>query len=357
MATVSAQPSRHRPASVSPRQVPAAAILAVIGAVVAGYTLWTWGAWLASGPAPVTASRDTDSPSWWVARVYEVIMAITAVALTVRIIGQCRRQRRLVFDAVMVIAGFFTLFWDPMVNWMQPNFMYSCNWLNLNTWVAQAPGVVNPTAGIMPQPVFIMLIYPFGLLGFAMILNHGMRFVQGRVPRISSLALLAITYVYGWFLAFCLEAPAFLNNLWGLPGAPARFSLFGNDHRFAWAEYITTSIVFTTFAAVRYFRDDRGQTIGERGLENLAPAARTAVSIFATIAMFAMAMWALLLVQIPAGLHTSPYPDGYPAHQINGLCNIPGNKNWAQQTAYGPCPGSPGFRMPVRGTFDPDSLR
>lgn len=357
MATLSARQTRLSASSISPRRVPAAVILAVIGALVAGYALWTWGAWLASGPAPVTASRDPESASWWVARGYEVIMAVTVAFLSVRIIGQCRRERRLVFDAVIVIAGFFTLFWDPMVNWMQPNFMYSSNWLNVNTWVAQAPGVVNPTAGIMPQPVFIMFIYPFGLLAFAMILNHGMRSVRNRFPQMSNLGLLAFTYAYGWFIAFCLEAPTFLTNLWGLPGAPARFAMFDNDHRFAWAEYITTAIVFTTFAAVRYFRDDRGQTITERGLENLALTTRTLVSIFATVAIFAMSMWALLLIQIPAGLHSSPYPDGYPAHLINGLCNIPGNKNWSQPTEYGPCPGSPGFRMPIRDTFDPDSAR
>jgi hypothetical protein len=330
-------------------------ILAVIGALVAGYALWTWGAWLASGPTQVTASRDPESASWWVARGYEVIMLIVVVALTVRIIHQCRQQRRLVFDAVMVIAGFFTLFWDPMVNWMQPNFMYSSQWVNLSTWVAQAPGVVNPTAGLMPQPVFIMFIYPFGLLGFAIILNHGMRVVRRRFPPVSNLALLAFTYAYGLFLGFCLEAPTFLFNLWGLPGAPATFSLFANGQHYAWAEYLTTGIVFTTFAAVRYFRDDRGQAITERGLDNVSPAARTTVSIFATIAMFAMSMWVLLLVQIPAGLHASPYPADYPAHLINGLCSIPGNKNWTAPTAYGPCPGSPGFRMPVNNTFVPNT--
>ncbi|BBY80216.1 hypothetical protein MPUL_13740 [Mycolicibacterium pulveris] len=329
-------------------------MLAAVGAVIVVYALWTWGAWLLDGPAPVTASRDSSSPSWWVARVYESIIVVVVVVLSVRIIRQCRRERRLVFDAVMVIAGFFTLFWDPMVNWMQPNFMYSSNWLNLNTWVAHAPGVVNPTAGIMPQPVFIMLIYPFGLLGFAIVLNHGMRWMQRRFPRINNVGLIAFTYAYGWLLAFCLEAPTFLSNLWGLPGAPARFSLFPNDQRFAWAEYITTSIVFTTFAAVRYFRNDRGETIGERGLDAMNPAARTTVSILATIAMFAMSMWVLLLIQIPAGLHSSPYPEGYPAHQINGLCDIPGNPNWPQPTEYGPCPGSPGFRMPVKNTFEPD---
>ncbi|CDO90177.1 spirocyclase AveC family protein [Mycobacterium triplex] len=354
MSTVAAD--RRNPVSVPapPRQVPAPVILAVIGVLVAGYALWTWGAWLTSGPTQISATRDHGAPSWWVARTYETIMAATVVIIGVYVVRQCLQQRRLVFDAIFVIAGFFMLFWDPMVNWMQPNFMYSSQWLNLNTWVAQAPGVVNPTAGLMPQPVFIMFIYPFGLLGFSIILNHGMRVVHRRVPQISTVALLAFAYAYGLLLGFCLEAPIFLFNLWGLPGAPASFSLFANGQRYAWAEYLTTGIVFTALAAVRYFRNDKGQTIAERGLESFTPAARSAVAVFATVAMFAMSMWVLLLVQIPAGLHASPYPTNYPAHLINGLCNIPGNPNSTAPTAYGPCPGSPGFRMPVNNTFIPN---
>lgn len=351
MTSTYARPGSQSP--VKPHKIPAAYILAVIGALVAGYALWTWGSWLAAGPEQVTASRDSGSVSWTVARVYEVIIVVAVIGLSVRLFRQCRREGRVVFDVVMVIAGFFTLFWDPMVNWMQPNFMYSSNWLNLNTWVGEAPGVVNPTADLMPQPVFIMLIYPFGLLLFAMILNHGMGVVRRRFPGTSNLALIAFAYVYGWIIAFILEGPAFLTNLWGLPGAPAAFSFFGNDQRFAWPEYLTTAIVFTTFASVRYFQNDKGQTIGERGLEGLSAGLRLIVSSLATIAMFAMSMWVLLLVQIPGGFHSSPYPEGYPAHQINGLCDIPGNDNWTEPTAYGPCPGSEGFRMPVKQTFEP----
>lgn len=353
MSTVSANRHTAPPVSTPPRQVPAPVILAVIGALVAGYALWTWGAWLASGPTQITVTRDPNSASWWVARGYEAIMAVAVVAISSYVVRQCLRQRRLVFDAVIIIGGFFTLFWDPMVNWMQPNFMYSSQWLNLNTWVAQAPGVVNPTAGLMPQPVFIMFIYPFGLLGFAMIINHGMRVLQRCVPQISTFALMAFAYGYGLVLGSCLEAPTFLSNLWGLPGAPAQLSLFADGQRYAWAEYLTTGIVFTTFAALRYFKNDKGQTVVERGLESFKPAARTVVTVLATVAIFAMSMWALLLVQIPAGLHASPYPRDYPAHMINGLCDIPGNPNSKVPTSYGPCPGSPGFRMPVNNTFVP----
>ena len=351
MATTSASVREtERPGPPRSRSTSITYALAGLGLLIVGYALWTWGAWLADGPRPVTEFRDLNSPTLWVARGYEAAMVITAITVLVVVIRGCLRQRRMTFDAMMIVAGFFTLFWDPMVNWMQPNFFYSSQWINLNTWVSYAPFVVNPTAGQMPQPmVFIGLIYPFGWVPFAMLLNAGMAAVKRRRPMLSHARLIGLTYLGALGLCMALEAPMFLMNLWGLPGAPAALALFDDDHRFAWAEYVTTAIVFTTVAAVRFFKNDKGQTLPERGLDGLGAARRAIIATLASIALFAMSMWVLILVQLPAGLHASPYPQGYPDHMINNLCDVkPG-----MHTEYGPCPGSPGFRMPVGQTFEP----
>lgn len=135
-------------------------------------------------------------------------------------------------------------------------------------------------------------IYRFGLLGFAIITNHGMPLVQRRFPRSVRRAagLCLRVRIDPWA---CLDVPTFLSNLWGLPGAPADFSLFAKGHRRAWIESPTTGAIFTAFAAVRYFKNDRGETIVERGLQFFNPIARASVTVLATIAAFAMSMWAL----------------------------------------------------------------
>jgi len=348
MTATQAPVTRTMPSVRTPKPFNGVYALAFVGVLIVGYALWTWGAWLSDGPHPVTKYRDPSSPSLWVARGYEVVMVIATVAILVHVVRGCIRKRAFTTDASILVAGFFTLFWDPMVNWMQPNFFYSSQWINVNTWTGYAPGVVNPTASQMPQPiVFIGLIYPFGLLGFSMVLNKGMSAARSRWPELSNAGLIALTFVGGLSLGLLLEAPMFLMNLWGLPGAPRALALFDNNHRFAWAEYVTTTIVFTTMGCVRFFRNDKGQTIAERGLQNLSAAARAVVATLATVTLFAMAMWVLLLIQIPAGLHAAPYPQGYPKHMINDLCDVqPG-----MHTEYGPCPGTPGFRMPVKQTF------
>ncbi|HEY1968473.1 MAG TPA: spirocyclase AveC family protein [Pseudonocardia sp.] len=316
--------------------------LALAGMALAAFELWSWARWLAGGPHQLTQYRDPSDPSWYAARVYEVLMLICVLGIGTKVIRDCRRERRLTIDAMMVIGGATTLFWDPMVNWLQPSFMYSSQWLNLNTWVGDVPGIPNPHGDQMPQPVFIMFIYPFGLVLFALGLNRLMGWLRGRWPRLSTFQLVGLTFLAALAICVALEAPMFLLNLWGLPGAPSQFALFGDTHRFAFAEYLTTTLVFGLLGVLRHFRDDRGHHLVERGLGHLSPRRRTVTSVFATIAYMNGALIALILCQVPTGMHAAPYPN-YPAHLVNGLCNA----GPFSHTAYGPCPGSPGFRIPI----------
>jgi hypothetical protein len=52
-----------------------------------------------------------------------------------------------------------------------------------------------------------------------------------------------------------LEATMFPMNLQGPPGAPCAPALFDNDHRFALAEDVTTTIVLMAPASARFFRN------------------------------------------------------------------------------------------------------
>ncbi|MUL65865.1 hypothetical protein BOO86_15425 [Mycobacterium sp. CBMA 234] len=313
-----------------------ARVLAVFGVALVAYEAVTWARWLAGGPHQITAYRDTAAASWTAARGYEVLIAGVSVWLLVRVIRECRRQRRLTVDAQLLIAGVTALFWDPFGNFFQPAFFYSSNWLNLNTWTGYAPLVVNPDASLMPQPVFIMLVYPFGLLAFAMMSNAVMRAVQRRFPDWSNGRVLAAGALAAFVGGVALEAPMFLLHLWSLPGAPRGLSLFDNAHRYAAVEYLTTGMVFAGWAAVRYFRDDRGRAFTERGVGQ-------AGSVFAMIAWCCSLLLVLQVVVSLFAFKAAAYPDEFPRHLVNGLCDVGATTG----THYGPCPGSPGFRMPI----------
>jgi hypothetical protein len=349
MATTISTPRRleHADPTRPARRWGPAHYLALAGALLSAYITWTITAWLLDGPEPVTAYRDTDSVPWYAARIYELAVVVLAVVLTTKVVRQCRREGRLVLDALIIIGGALTYFWDPIPNWIKPNFMYSSNWVNLADWTGHAPGIVNPDAGRMPEPVlFIWLTYAFGLLFFAMILNALMRAARRRWPGIRPAGLVGICILGAFGLDLSLEGPMFLLHLWGLPGAPSEFALFGSTSRFPWAEIIPVTLVFTGFACLRFFRNDKGEALTERGLAGASPRQRAAVSVLATIAVCNSFLLGLGVIQIAAGFFADPYPD-YPIHMVNDLCDTPG----VEGTRYGPCPGSPGFHAPGRGSL------
>jgi hypothetical protein len=327
--------STHAASAATRQRIGVARVLAWLGAAVACYELVTWGRWLAAGPQQITQYRDTHVAAWTAARCYEVAILLVAIALSAVVVSQCRSDRRLTLDAQLLIGGVAALFFDPFGNFVQPAFFYSSDWLNLNSWTGFAPAVVNPDASRMPEPVFIMLVYPFGLLAFAMITNRVMAAVARARPGWSAGRVLAAGTAFAVLCGMALEAPMFLLDLWSLPGAPRTLSLFDNAHRYSAVEFLTTGMVFAGWAGVRYFKDDQGRAFTERGV------GRTG-SVLAMVGWCASLLIVLQLIVTLFAFHASPYPAQFPRHLVNGMCNV----GATQGTRYGPCPGSPGFHMP-----------
>jgi hypothetical protein len=319
--------------------------LAVVGAILVVWQTWTWIAWLADGPEPIMQFRDRTSASWYAARVYESLAILAAIAVLVYLIRQCRRERRLTFDAMLCIATGAAMWTDPGVNFIQPTWMYSSNWVNLGGWAGHIPFFVNPDAGRMPEPILLAsLVYTFGVLLFVMILTRLMRGLRRRFPTISNAKVIGITFLAGMAIDVAFELPGYLFRLWAYPGAPDFFALFGSKaFRFPIIEILCVAFIYTGLAAVRFFKDDAGRTVVERGLEAVRPRLRTVISVLAMIAISNVALITANTGNVIGGLFTSPFKE-MPVHIVNDICDAPGITG----TRYGPCPGSPGYRAPVR---------
>src|ERR1700722_1271763 len=129
-----ATPSAPRAVPRSRRPWGPAQYLALTAMPLLAYQAWTLVAWLAAGPHQITAYRSYGSFGWYAARAIELARALAVVAILARLVRQCRTQRRLTFDAMLFIGLLLTVFWDTIVNFVEPLWFYSSNWLNLNDW-------------------------------------------------------------------------------------------------------------------------------------------------------------------------------------------------------------------------------
>ncbi len=288
--------------------------------------------YLLNGPV---ISVDTSNRDfyWWSARVVELLVLASVFGWIAYVLKERRQVGRLGTDGLLIFGMLTAGFWDPVCIWFAPAWMYSSNFVTLNDWFKHAPGVVNPDAGTMQWPVAIVLFgYPLWCVGFGVIVDLSMRHAVARWPKLPGGAILAIGYAisvvitgvaYALFKALRLMwAPGYDM---GLPGHELIVMALGG------------AVVFWAVGVVRHFRDDNGRTIVDRPKQ---PWMRLLVAA-GLCQLIVFVSWA---PSGPLGLFSVPYPADMPKHLINNYCDLPGGPATSQ---YGPCPGSPGFKLPI----------
>jgi len=331
--------------------------LAVMALPILFLEAWTLIGWLADGPSQLTKYRnDGLGREWWGARIGEVAVIVISLIVLTKVVRDCRRQRKfLTLDVMFCICGALMIWGAGGLNFFQPNFVYTSEFINLNDPCGHMPGVVNPDCGQLHFPVvFLGLLFTFGLLGISMEIEAVVvRPARRRWPHLST------AQIFGLILAasavISLAEPLFIipMHMWTYPGAPWAIELGGDAWR--WPPFPEYG-VFILFAglptAIRILRDDRGRTIVERGLDHYSAKVRGVVSLLALYTLIQLVLW------IPGtapdwllGWRTTEWAK-LPLSVNNGLCDQPGV---IQGTRYGPCPGSPGYRMPVHGSLPGES--
>lgn len=277
------------------------------------------------------------------ARVFEAGVILAGLILVPYLVRQCRREHRITFDAQFAIAGLLTTWVDPTVNFLQPAYMYNSNWVNLRGWCDHIPLVPNPDCGRLPEPVlFIFPTYAFGFLAAGMLGCRFMQWLRRRWPTLSTGRFLALALLGFLFFDLILEVIMVSSHAWSYPGSPRILSVLGNTHRLHVPDLITAMIFFFTFAAVRYFKDDHGHTFIERHTRHLSRPLSSATAFLALVGLITSVALLNTLTVAVTGLYADPYPV-LPRHLVNDLCDTPG----VSGTAYGPCPGTPGYRIPI----------
>jgi Spirocyclase AveC-like len=153
-----------------------------------------------------------------------------------------------------------------------------------------------------------------------------MRRAKAKWPRIGTVGLIGICLASMVVFDIVLEAVIFMPlGVWEYPGGrgPAIFS--GTYHAFPLNEIVTVSATFTAVACLRYFRNDRGQTLVERGSEHLRMSERTQMAVRA-LAVFAGVHVALFVTyNVPnywIGTHSKEWHQDLidRAYFTDGLC-------------------------------------
>ncbi len=255
-------PSRSGPSS-------AAAILV--------FQLYVWIRWI-SGPNFERVPAGVSDPptlmkvilSTWTA----VILIGFPISIYYFIVRPWRRERRITLDGMLLVAMGLMFFQDPLLNYFNTWSTYNTWMWNRGSWVQDIPGWQShgEPGRMMAEPLLMNAPgYSFGVLLCTILGCWVMRKVKARWPNISNLRLIGVVAVWGFIFDFVIEGLFLMPmGLFTYPGAIQSLSINAGTY-YQWPVYegLMWGGVQAGLCCLRYFTDDRGRTVVERGLDHV----------------------------------------------------------------------------------------
>jgi hypothetical protein len=248
---------------------------AALGATILTFQAFVLVRWI-SGPYFVSVDPGpTPLPGWMKVALtfWQIVLPIAGLAVLYWFVFRpWRRERRVGLDGLLAIAFLNLSFHDPLSAYVGHWYTYNAWQLNRGSWVQSLPGALSPGTP-EHQVAYPLLIVPGAyVVVFMLVTFMGaaiMRRAKSRWPGTSRLGLVAICFAAMVPFDVLFEGIIFMPmGAWEYPGG--HWKIFSSTfHAYPFNEALTTGAIFTMFAAIKYFTNDRGQSLAERGSERL----------------------------------------------------------------------------------------
>jgi hypothetical protein len=301
-----------------PGRTPPVKAWALVGALVLVFIAAVLVRWVSGPFFQAVPSGPSDPPTWMKANLvfWQVVSPPAALALIYNfVVRPWRRERTIGLDGCFVIAFSTLWFWDPLCNYTGSWVTYNSWMINMGSWHSSVPGSASFAAPgqMLAEP--LLLIPALYVYFFWLACLQGswvMRRIARRWPDAGRPTLIGGCFAVIFTFDFVLEGLIWMpGGAWTLAGGHVPLLFPGTYHQFTLNEWIPVSITLTAAAAIRHFRDDRGRTIADRGLDELkvSPGRKLGYRILAVTGAVHVAMFSCyVLPNIFLGLHTQAWP-------------------------------------------------
>jgi hypothetical protein len=321
--------------------------LAVLGGLLLAFEVYVLARWV-TGPNFVSTPPGPDPLPPVTAFFLNAMQVFTPIAALVCvwfwIVRPWRREGRLTTDGMFALSAGMIFFWDMCMNYTSITLFYNSHLVNRGAWANGAwPGWTAPGGNLLPEPILIVVpaytCLVFSQVMFILWLLHK---AKARWPDMGWVRTIA-TIVVGLTLTdIVVESTVLRMGVYAYPGGIRELTLWaGETYQMPLTEnFFFAGLGFGAIAVFMHFRDDKGRTVCERGLERVRAGAR-AKQLIKFLAIFGAVHGAfVVLYMVPnqwLATHSDPFPAGYPSYLTNGMC-----QSGADGTQ---CPG-PGIPMP-----------
>jgi hypothetical protein len=249
-----------------------------LGLAVLLLQAWVFGSWIADGPTR-TDPGPVDQPGYMDVAVFfmNVVMPIGAVVvLALVLVRPWWRERRITPDGLLLLGLAAVAWQDPLVNYVQVVSTYNANVWNFGSWGPHIPGWLSPQGATLAEPIMgFWSAYVFTAFLLLVATNRVMDRAKARWPEIGTAGMLGVAFAFNLVSGIGSEILAIRSGLYAFGGAIRGMSLFaGTRNQLPLYEAVCNAVLIGGFACLRWFRNERGETVAERGIERVRTGAR-----------------------------------------------------------------------------------
>ncbi len=325
-------------------------IWAVVGGAILVLQLYVWTRWITGPYFERVPAGPSDPPMYMKIPLMAnaiVLWIGLPFALWYFIIRPWVRERRITLDGMLLVSMGLMFFQDPLLNYFNTWCTYNTWLFNRGSWSSDIPGWVSPEepGRQVAEPLLTNVPgYAYGVLLITIVGCWVMRKMKARWPNITNLRLILVTYAIAFVFDFVMEGLVLLPiGFYTYPGAIQSVS-FNAGTYYQWPIYegLMWGGVQAALCCLRYFTDDRGRTVVERGLDNVRGGfARQQFTRFLAI-FAAVSACFFVFYNVPAqwiGMHADPWPEDHQKRSYfnGGICG---------DGTDVPCP-NPGLPIPT----------
>jgi hypothetical protein len=332
------------PTRKSPRPVVA---WAIVGAILIAFQVFVLARWL-FGANFTSTPPGPDGLSTGQQVLYTVLQIVVPIAalscLFFWVVRPWRREGRMTTDGMLALSGAMVFFWDMSMSYTSVSLFYNSHLINRGAWANGSwPSWVSPNANRLPEPLFVTIPGYTALVFSQLVLVLWLlRKFTARRPQLGTLGTLVFIVVGLTITDTIVEGVMLRTGLYAYPGSIRAITLWaGQTYQVPMSETVLFGgFALGAIAALSYFRNDRGETLVERGIDkvNVSTKTRQLIKFCALFGAVHAAFFVLyMLPQQWFSLNSDPFPNGYKSYMVNDMC-VSGADGKT-------CPG-PGVPMP-----------
>jgi hypothetical protein len=305
-------------------------VFAVLGLGWVLLIVYVFSRWLTSSYLGPTDPGPDQPPDYvlYSIRSFEVLMSLLSLWLVVEcVIKPVLRTGEMSTDGMLVITWFSLWFHDTFIDWTVHVFSYNAYAVNIGNWTQEVPGWLSPRSNLVPEPLLALGLSYIGQCTLGCWCSMAaMQSCKERWPRISKPIMIAIALLTGMLLDWASEQTMVSFQLMAyLSTVPSLTVFAGSLHQFPLYEAFFFGGVIGFTGVVMYFKDDKGYTWAERGVEKLRIARtrgmKSLLRWLSLMGLFHTAMF--LLYSLPMQLFAingGAFPEHVPSYLRNGIC-------------------------------------